>query len=136
MHNWICRAHPFAGSPDEFIEDQIYNWTYSDEQREKRDWTGPEPNPYAALPRMVLLTYQLPDSIREIAMQGDFNEFDPNVLFKAAGEGKLARFKFEDEVQKWLDLIRGCCLPATVDNLKLGRKSLRSLIPIDGCSRC
>ena len=48
--------------------------------------TGKAPdNPYAALPRMVLLTYQLPDAIREIAMQGEFNEFDLNVFFSADG---------------------------------------------------
>lgn len=114
---------PFrAIATGEFIEEQIYNWTYSDEQREKRDWTGPGPNPYAALPRMVLMTYQLPDAIREIAMQGESNEFDLNAFFKAEGEGEDARFKFEDEVQKWLDLIRGELRETTVDNLKMGAK--------------
>lgn len=111
---------PFrAIASGEFIEEQIYNWTYSDEQRAKRDWSGPY-NPYAALPRMVLLTYQLPDAIREIAMQGEFNEFDLNVFFSAEGIGDKAKFSYEDEVQKWLDLIRGAFLPTSVDNLKLG----------------
>jgi T5orf172 domain len=111
---------PFrAIASGEFIEEQIYNWTYSDEQRAKRDCNGPN-NPYAALPRMVLLTYQLPDAIREIAMQGEFNEFDLNVFFSAEGIGDKAKFKYEDEVQKWLDLIRGAFLPTSVDNLKLG----------------
>ena len=111
---------PFrAIASGEFIEEQIYNWTYSDEQRAKRDWKGAN-NPYAALPRMVLLTYQLPDAIREIAMQGEFNEFDLNVFFSAEGVGDKAKFKYEDEVQKWLDLIRGSFMPTTVDNLKLG----------------
>lgn len=111
---------PFrAIASGEFIEDQIYNWTYSDEQRAKKDWKAPN-NPYAALPRMVLLTYQLPDAIREIAMQGEFNEFDLNVFFSAEGIGDKAKFKYEDEVQKWLDLIRGAFLPTSVDNLKLG----------------
>ncbi len=111
---------PFrAIASGEFIEEQIYNWTYSDEQRAKRDWKGPN-NPYASLPRMVLLTYQLPDTIREIAMQGEFNEFDLNVFFSAEGIGDKAKFKYEDEVQKWLDLVRGSFLPTSVDNLKLG----------------
>jgi len=111
---------PFrAIASGEFIEEQIFNWTYSDEQRAKRDWKG-ENNPYAALPRMVLLTYQLPDSIREIAMQGEFNEFDLNVFFSATGIGDKAKFAYEDDVQKWLDLIRGSFLETTVDNLKLG----------------
>ena len=111
---------PFrAIASGEFIEEQIYNWTYSDEQRAKRDWNSPS-NPYAALPRMVLLTYQLPDAIREIAMQGEFDEFDLNVFFSAEGLGDQATFKYEDDVQKWLDLIRGSFMPTSVDNLKLG----------------
>ncbi len=111
---------PFrAIASGEFIEEQIYNWTYSDEQRAKRDWKGAN-NPYAALPRMVLLTYQLPDAIREIAIQGEFNEFDLNVFFSAEGIGNQAKFKYEDDVQKWLDLIRGAFMPSSVDNLKLG----------------
>jgi len=111
---------PFrAIASGEFIEEQIFNWTYSDEQRAKQDWKR-SLNPYAALPRMVLLTYQLPDAIREIAMQGEFNEFDLNVFFSAEGIGDKAKFKYEDEVQKWLDLIRGAFTPTNVDNLKLG----------------
>jgi len=111
---------PFrAIASGEFIEEQIFNWTYSDEQRAKRDWKGPD-NPYAALPRMVLLTYQLPDAIREIAMQGEFDQFDLNVFFSAEGLGTKAKFKYEEEVQKWLNLIRGSFLPTSVDNLKLG----------------
>ena len=111
---------PFrAIASGEFIEEQIFNWTYSDEQRAKQEWKGPD-NPYAALPRMVLLTYQLPDAIREIAMQGEFNEFDLNVFFSASGVGKNAKFAYQDEVQKWLDLIRGAFMPTSIDNLKLG----------------
>lgn len=113
---------PFrAISTGEFIEEQIYNWTYSDEQRAKRDWKGPG-NPYAALPRMVLMTYQMPDAIKEVAMQGEFNEFDLNEFFSAEGVGEAAVFVHEDEVQKWLDMIRGSFLPTSVDGLKLGGK--------------
>jgi hypothetical protein len=111
---------PFrAIASGEFIEEQIFNWTYSDEQRAKLEWNGPD-NPYAALPRMVLLTYQLPDAIRDIAMQGEFNEFDLNVFFSATGIGENAKFTYQDEVQKWLDLIRGAFMATSVDNLKLG----------------
>lgn len=112
---------PFrAINSGEFIEDQIFNWTYSDEQRAKETWNGPN-NPYLALPRMVMLTYRIPDSIRQIAMQGEFNEFDLNVFFSAKGKGEDARFVYENEVQKWLDLIRGSYLPSNVDDLKLGQ---------------
>ena len=113
---------PFrAIASGEFIEEQIFNWTYSDEQRSKQEWKGVD-SPYVSLPRMVLLTYQLPDSIREIAMQGEFDEFDLNVFFSAEGVKDKAKFKYQDEVQKWLDLIRGAFLETTIDNLKLGAK--------------
>jgi len=112
---------PFrALNSGEFIEEQIYNWTYSDEQRAKAEWKGPDENPYAALPRMVMLTYKIPESIQRIAKQGEFDEFDLNVFFSAEGTGKDAHFKYEDYVQKWLDLIRGSYLETSVDELKLG----------------
>ncbi|MGC8654006.1 MAG: GIY-YIG nuclease family protein [Candidatus Kryptoniota bacterium] len=119
-HYLYLSGTPFrAIATGEFIEEQIYNWTYSDEQKAKEEWQGPD-NPYAALPRMVLMTYQLPDAIREVAMQGEFDEFDLNVFFSAEGIGDKARFKYENEVQKWLDLIRGAFLPTSIDNLRLG----------------
>ncbi len=45
----------------------------------------------------------------------------PNVFFSAEGMDEQVRFNDEDEVQKWLDLIRGAYLPASIDDLKLGR---------------
>ena len=111
---------PFrALNSGEFIEEQIYNWTYADEQRAKESWAG-ENNPYAALPRMVMLTYKIPDSIQRIARQGEFDEFDLNVFFSATGRGEGAHFVYEDYVQKWLDLIRGSYMETTLDELKLG----------------
>ena len=112
---------PFrAINSGEFIEDQIYNWTYSDEQKAKADWKK-ENNPYAALPRMVMMTYRVPESIQAVALQGEFNEFDLNVFFSAEGKGDDAKFVYAEYVQKWLDLIRGSYLPASVDDMKLGQ---------------
>jgi hypothetical protein len=114
---------PFrAIASGEFIEDQIYNWTYSDEQQAKENWSVNSTSPYAALPRMVMMTYQLPDSIRDIILRGEYTEFDLNLFFSAQGAEGEARFKYQDEVQKWLDLIRGGLLETTIDNLKLGAK--------------
>jgi len=111
---------PFrAIASGEFIEEQIFNWTYSDEQKAKSEWKGKD-NPYSALPRMVLLTYQLPEAITQVAEEGEFNEFDLNVFFGATGKGLTARFNFEDQVQKWLDIIRGALPAATREGLKLG----------------
>ena len=121
-HFLYLSGTPFrAINSGEFIEEQIFNWTYSDEQNAKEKWEGKD-NPYLTLPRMVMLTYQMPDSIREIALGGEFNEFDLNVFFAATGEKENARFKMENEVQKWLDLIRGNYAETNLDNLKLGAK--------------
>ncbi|MBQ7732999.1 MAG: GIY-YIG nuclease family protein [Synergistaceae bacterium] len=103
----------------EFIEEQIYNWTYSDEQKAKAGWPSDKgDNPYKALPRIRMMTYRLPDSIRRVAEQGEFDSFDLNAFFSTGDNG---RFIYEDEVAKWLRLIRGDYLPAELDNLKLGR---------------
>ncbi len=123
-HYLYLSGTPFrAIASGEFIEEQIFNWTYSDEQRAKAEWDDSKGNnPYASLPRMVMMTYQLPDSIAKIADLGEFDGFDLNVFFSAEGDGNKARFKYEDEVQKWLDLIRGSFSETTIDSLKLGAK--------------
>jgi len=111
---------PFrAINSGEFLEDQIFNWTYSDEQRAKENWNFKTPNPYLELPQMVLMTYQLPEEIRKVALKGELNEFDLNEFFKAEkdGNGKYL-FKHADSVQKWLNLIRGQYLPTEEDNLR------------------
>lgn len=93
----------------EFTEEQIFNWTYADEQRMKAKVAkeNPDNNMYAALPEMVILTYQLPEKIKEVAKRGDYNEFSLSHFFKAEGHYEEAQFVNEGEVQEWLDLIRG-----------------------------
>ena len=118
---------PFrAINSGEFIEEEIYNWTYSDEQRAKNEWVG-EDNPYRSLPQMVMLTYQMPDAIRQVAMQGEFNEFDFKRFFATVGEGDDAQFVNKDEVQKWLNFIRGSYNEMVVSDLQL--KSERPPMP-------
>lgn len=117
---------PFkALSSGEFIEEQIFNWTYTDEQRAKENFTTKHPkerNPYAALPQMRLLTYQMPDELLAVASGGEFDEFDLNTFFEASGEGKSAKFKYKNDVQKWLDIIRGGYLPQSTEMLKIGKR--------------
>jgi hypothetical protein len=117
---------PFrALSTGEFIEEQIFNWTYSDEQRAKEEFDKDYPgvkNPYGSLPQMRLMTYQMPDELIAIANQGEFNEFDLNEFFAATGRGKSAEFKHKNEVQKWLQIIRGDYAPTQVEYMKLGSK--------------
>jgi hypothetical protein len=117
---------PFkALATGEFIEEQIYNWTYTDEQRVKEEHATDHPekwNPYGALPQMRLLTYQMPDELLAIANAGEFDEFDLNEFFAASGTGKTAKFKHKDDVQKWLEIIRGAYMPKAVEHLKTGTK--------------
>ena len=114
---------PFrALNSGEFLEDQIFNWTYLDEQSAKENWNGQGENPYAALPKMIMLTYKVPDEIVHNAVTEGFDEFDINEFFKAElqekGKPESARFVYESDVQKWLELIRGRF--TTTDDLKLG----------------
>lgn len=123
-HYLYLSGTPFrALNSGEFLEDQIFNWTYSDEQSAKENWSGKaEDNPYAALPKMIMLTYKVPDSITNVATNEGYDEFDINDFFRAECEEKdkpeTARFVYEDYVQNWLKMIQGNYMP--VDGLKLG----------------
>lgn len=117
---------PFrALATGEFIEEQIFNWTYTDEQRAKEEFATKQSgkwNPYGALPQMRLLTYQMPDELVAIASAGEFDEFDLNAFFEASGTGKGTQFKHKSDVQKWLDIIRGGYAPTAVEHLKTGTR--------------
>ncbi|MFP4259683.1 MAG: DEAD/DEAH box helicase family protein [Opitutales bacterium] len=117
---------PFkALATGEFIEEAIFNWTYTDEQRAKEDFERKHPgkrNPYGALPQMRLLTYQMPDELVSIASGGEFDEFDLNAFFEASGRGEKAEFKHKQDVQKWLDIIRGGYTAKAAEHLKTGTR--------------
>ena len=126
-HYLYLSGTPFrALTEGEFIEEQIYNWTYSDEQEAKINWKGNN-NPYISLPKMILMTYQIPEAVANIAKQGEFNEFDLNTFFSAKGKDKQASFNYENEVQKWLEFIRGSLKETSVDTLKM--RSAKPLMP-------
>lgn len=117
---------PFkALATGEFIEEQIFNWTYTDEQRAKEEFADRYPgklNPYGALPQLRLLTYQMPEELLAVASGGEFDEFDLNEFFAASGTGKQTQFKHKSDVQKWLEIIRGSYAPQTVESLKTGTR--------------
>ena len=124
-HYLYLSGTPFrALNSGEFLEDQVFNWTYSDEQSTKENWDKSSgENPYAALPKMVMLTYKVPDSITaNVAINEGYDEFDINEFFRAEvtekGKVETAHFVYEDDVQKWLKMIQGSYMP--VDGLKLG----------------
>ena len=101
---------PFkALANDKFPESAIYNWTYADEQKKKRDWDAASEieNPYANLPRLSLYTYQMSDIVRDRVERGlelddDIEEyaFDLNEFFSTNESGK---FVHDADVDKFLD---------------------------------
>lgn len=121
---------PFkALATGEFIEEQIFNWTYTDEQRAKADFAASHPdqrNPYGALPQMRLLTYRMPEELLVVASGGEFDEFDLNAFFEADmkgdSSGASAEFKHKGDVQKWLDIIRGGHTAHAAELLKGGTR--------------
>ena len=117
---------PFkALATGEFIEEQIFNWTYTDEQRARATFAAEQPdqrNPYGALPQMRLLTYQMPDELLAVASGGEFDEFDLNAFFEASGTDSNAEFKYKGDVQKWLDIIRGGHTAHAAELLKVGTR--------------
>ena len=127
-HYLFLSGTPFrALNMGEFVEDQIFSWTYSDEQKAKESWDNKKgPNPYAMMPRIAMFTYQIDDITENIAYQGEFDEFDLNIFFKAEGSGLCtdakaknpAHFVNESDVQRWLDIMRGDFSSMTVASLK------------------
>ena len=116
---------PFkALANNKFADDAIYNWTYADEQKKKRDWdsSAEEENPYATLPRLNLYTYQMSEIIKDelqqgIEIEGETEEyaFDLNEFF-AVTNGK---FNHESSVDKFLDaLTRQVKYPFSTDELR------------------
>lgn len=103
---------PFkAVASGRFKIEQIYNWTYADEQDAKASWSeaSEENNPYEGLPCLNLFSYQMGQMITDKVNKGaeidgkdiDF-AFDLNEFFATADNGK---FIHEAEVKKWLDTL-------------------------------
>lgn len=102
---------PFKAIANEkFPEDAIFNWTYADEQKAKKDWDNPElPNPYAELPRLNMFTYQMSDIVageikRGMDIDGETVEyaFDLNEFFATNENGY---FLHNDDVNRFLDAL-------------------------------
>lgn len=91
-----------------FSEDEIYSWSYADEQQAKANWDNPdEHNPYEKLPRLNLFSYQMGQAITDEVNKGAKIEgesidyaFDLNEFFETKDNGK---FVHEADVKKWLD---------------------------------
>lgn len=109
-HRIYLSGTPFrALASGEFTEAEIFNWSYTDEQRAKAAWDKVRgPNPYAGLPQMIMMSYKLPDRIVQETEEG---ELDLDAFFAAemtqGRNGPEARFRNEEQVAFWLDFISG-----------------------------
>lgn len=103
---------PFkAMASGKFSDDQIYNWTYADEQEAKANWPvgTEEDNPYEKLPKLNLFSYQMSSMITDEFKTGakidedsvDY-AFDLNEFFLTNDSGK---FVHEKDVLKWLSTL-------------------------------
>ena len=98
---------PFKALADKkFSNEEIFNWSYADEQNAKLNWSADSANPYENLPRMNLFTYQLSkiiaDKIKNFSEDEDSEiAFDLNEFFKTQN----GKFIHEVEVKKFLDAL-------------------------------
>ncbi|HGO8536340.1 DEAD/DEAH box helicase family protein [Streptococcus suis] len=103
---------PFkALAKGKFSENQIYNWSYADEQAAKQDWlsSSEQENPYENLPQLNMFTYQMSKMITDRVRDGaDFGSetvdfaFDLNEFFATNESGT---FIHEREVKEWLNTL-------------------------------
>lgn len=98
---------------DKFTDDQIFNWSYMDEQEAKENWdetATDEHNPYQDLPILNMYTYQMSNMIVDQIKQGaDLDEetnvdyaFDLNEFFSTDESGRLI---YKKDILKWLDAL-------------------------------
>lgn len=104
---------PFkALASGKFDADQIFNWIYEDEQSARANWDDDAAeNPYEALPRLNMLTYQVSRMITDqLAVGAAIDEDDANIdyafdlgeFFSTKDNGF---FEYEAEVVKFLDCL-------------------------------
>ncbi len=93
---------PFRALATGEFGEQVFNWTYTDEQRAKAEWDEKHPhekNPYASLPKMKLLSLDMKDMVNKEC------NFDLGAFFEAEGEGKDAKFKNQEAVLSWISTL-------------------------------
>lgn len=104
---------PFkALASGKFEAEQIFNWTYEDEQTARAEWSDEaQENPYATLPTLNMLTYQLSRMITDRLAEGvalaedeaniDY-AFDLGEFFATKENGV---FEHREQVLKFLDCL-------------------------------
>ena len=112
-HTLYLSGTPFKALADgRFSAEEIFNWTYADEQEARADWTGDASNPYERMPKMNMFMYEMSQMVadevaRGIDLNGDGGAveyaFDLAEFFATDRSGK---FEHEDSVKKFLRVLR------------------------------
>lgn len=92
----------------QFAREQIFNWSYAEEQEAKEAWDSLDRNPYEDMPRLNLFTYRMSDIVRDEVRRGILLDdddtsateyaFDLNEFFRTDG----GKFVYEQDVRKFL----------------------------------
>ena len=95
----------------QFCDEQIYNWSYADEQEAKKNWdsTCESENPYETLPQLNMFTYQMSKMVLDVINDGITIDgknydyvFDLNKFFETNENGE---FIHEKDVKTWLNTL-------------------------------
>jgi hypothetical protein len=120
-HFLYLSGTPFrALTEGEFNEDAIYNWTYPDEQRAKKQWDqtcDPALNPYRELPQMQMFTYALSEVASVAIDQGANGLFDLSGYFEAKKVGPEYQFADPARVGEFLNMLRGRLTQSATEKL-------------------
>lgn len=101
---------PFKALKDEkFSGKAIFNWTYADERKARRDWDDSRgTNPYEDMPQLNMYTYRMSDIVKDevsrgIDLSGETKEyaFDLNEFFRV----ERGHFVYDKQVDKFLDAL-------------------------------
>ncbi|MCR1894486.1 DEAD/DEAH box helicase family protein [Lactobacillus rodentium] len=102
---------PFkALAQGKFSEEQIYNWSYADEQQAKEHWyeIHESQNPYEVMPKLNMYTYQISEMMTDKLKQGlkvDQESIDPAFDLNEFFKTKNGKFIYEDAVDHFLDAL-------------------------------
>lgn len=127
---------PFkALAKGDFSEEQIFNWSYVDEQEAKENWDSTiGSNPYESLPTLNLFTYQMSKMIEDEVSAGLTIEeeknidyaFDLSEFFRVKENG---RFEYEESVVRFLDNLSSGKLPFSENQYRNELKHTFWLLP-------
>lgn len=109
---------------NEYHDDNIYRWSYVDEQEAKREWDKENPyeeNPYEYLPAMEFHTFDFASEVQDLNSEiyTEDEQFHINKLFAVKG----GKFIYERQVNDFLGIMAGDTGAGTSTEAKRGKLS-------------